>query len=79
MLWDRKLPKVPGIFVEGEPMSLVEAKLQMRQLLTARYPLNGKELPTTAPEEVVSTDFLASHLAGGAGSNLCRFDETTRL
>lgn len=62
MLPNLKLLEVPVNFVEGESISLSEAKEQVHQSLAAWYSADLEEFPAAAPEEVSSTDVLAGDL-----------------
>lgn len=62
LLAGRKVPEVPGTLVEGESMSLLEAKSQVCQFLATRYLADLEEFPAAAPEEVESVDMLAGNL-----------------
>lgn len=67
---DRKHPEKPSTLVVGESMSPSKAKLQVRQLLAARYPANLEESLVAALEEVASIDVLVGDLKGEADWDL---------
>lgn len=62
MLADRKLSELSVLLLEGEQMSLLELRSQMRGFLTAWYRANVEESPVMAPEGVASIRELARDL-----------------
>lgn len=55
---------ISEIFVDGESMFLLEARLQARQFLATRHPSDFEESPAAALEEVASMDVLVGDLEG---------------
>lgn len=75
----RKPLEVPVIIVKCTSMSLSDARWLVRQLLAARYPVDPVESPSTAPEEVASSDVLSGDLKGEADCYLAEFTEGSEL
>lgn len=64
VLADRKVSEVPVIFIEGESISLSEAKSKVCQFLVNQYPADLDESPVVVSEDVASIDVFADDLDG---------------
>lgn len=51
---DSRVPEIPVIFVNGDPMSLLEAKSRVCQFLANQYPADLKGSSVAASEDVRS-------------------------
>lgn len=70
MLTDRNLPEALVISMQGESVSLLEAKLQFRQFLTTPYTADLTRSPAVTPEKVATIYEVARALDGESDCDL---------
>lgn len=66
VLTDRTISEVPVIFLEGEPMSLSEARLKVCQFMATQNPSALDKYLVLTTDEVVGIDVLVGDLEGEA-------------